>query len=398
MHSDKDIEFLQLHWDDDPVRLLLSAAKHGGVDMVWVAQQIEGRKQARVKWPRLAEDERIWYPPRLNREQASSERLAAYKRELVASLDGEHRRMADLTGGFGMDAYCFSQIADTMDYVEMDAALCEVAEHNLAVLGANNVECCRADSMEWLQGRGMYDVIFIDPARRDEKGRKVAAFEDCTPNLLDNLEMIMQHCRRLVVKASPMISIPAALEQLGLVERVDVVALKGECKEVILVLESDATGADCVVNAVNLEADGRSEFSFTLSQEAAAEAEVRYLQGMPTRYLYEPNAAVMKSGGYCKIAVEYGLQKLARNTHMYASDSMIDGFVGRVFEVIEEVRPKEVAKKVAGKRAHVVTRNYPMAAAELQKKLKLQEGGELFVIGTTVGSTPKVLLCRRVNG
>lgn len=391
MPTQLDIDFLQLHRDADPVKLLLASSKHPEIDMPWVAQQLEGRVQARTKWPSMAENDQVWFPPRINREQSSSEALARYKAIITTPCDS----VADLTGGFGIDTKFLAQNAKTVDYVEINPGLCQLAQHNFAVLGDSNIACHCTDSIEWIQTQGVFDVVFIDPARRDEHGRKVSAFEDCTPNLLDNLDLLLDHCQRLVVKASPMISIFDGIAQLGRVTQVDVVALSGECKEVIFTLKKDP--AEVQFHAVDILAEGRQvALSFMLSDEANAVDNTHYCSQVG-KYLYEPNAAVMKAGCYHLVAQRFGLAKLARNTHIYTSNDLIEDFPGRVFEIQSEVKPKQIGRLLPEKKAHVAVRNYPLSANDLQKKLRIQEGGSLFVIGTTVATTPNMFLCKRIK-
>ena len=311
-------------------------------------------------------------------------------------------RLADLTGGMGVDTYFMSLCATHADYCEVDEGLCDTARHNFTALGAGNIACHCGDSIERIAALGHYDLIFIDPARRDSHGRKVAAFEDCTPNLLENLQTLREHCRQLMVKASPMVDIHTAVAQLGTVSEVHVVALNGECKEVLFMVggtENDNASGQPKIHCIDLDGHGEecggAEYVFTWEEEAAA---VPSFASETGAYLYEPNAAVMKGGCYNSICGWFGLKKLARNTHLYTGDNLIERFPGRRFNVLQ---PMTLNSKVAGRlipegRAHVVVRNYPLAAAELQKRLKLKEGGSLFVIGASLGSHPQGWLCELV--
>ncbi len=373
------IDFVNAHKDEDTARLLLSAARYPSIDMPAAVQQIEGLRTAREKWPSLLACADFRYPPRINREQASSEATARYK----ATLAAEAANIADLTGGMGVDTLAFARVAEQVDYVERDPQLCALMEHNLKTLGIGNVSVHCGDSMEWLATAGHYDLLFVDPARRDSHGRKVAAFEDCTPNILEHRELLRSHCRTLMVKASPMIDIDLACHQLGAVEEVHIVGVRGECKEVLFVC-GEPQGEPRIVCG---------DFAFTRSEEASAEG--RYGREVG-RYLYEPDATLMKGGPFKLIAERYGLEQLGRNTHLYTSDQRVEDFPGRVFEVLLELKlsRKEVAAVLPEGKAHVVTRNYPVEAAALQKQLGLKEGGEKFVVATTIGTTKKGFLAK----
>ena len=380
------IDFVEAHKDEDTARLLLSAARYPAIDMTAAVQQIEGFRTAREKWPRLLECEEFVYPPRLNREQASSETTADYKATLILPFTSHLSpfTLADLTGGMGVDTLAFARVAKHVDYMERDPQLCALMRHNLEALGIGNVTVHCTDSMEWLaEQTTLYDLIFIDPARRSSTGRKVAAFEDCTPNILKHSELLRRHCRHLMVKASPMIDIDLACRQLGDVAEVHIVGVKGECKEVLFVCGEPSGEPQIVCGS----------FAFTRSEETMAEG--CYCQQVG-RYLYEPDATLMKGGPFKLLAQRYGLKLLGRNTHLYTSDRRIDDFPGRVFEVLQELKlsKKEVSAVLPEGKAHVVTRNYPMEAAALQKQLGLKEGGEKFVIATTVGTLKKGVLAK----
>lgn len=377
------IDFVNVHKDEDTARLLLSAARYPSIDMPAAVQQIEGLRTAREKWPGLLACEEFFYPPRLNREQSSSEATARYKASIISSDDCQLSTIADLTGGMGVDTLAFAKVAQHVDYVERDPQLCALMEHNLRALRIDNVSVHCADSMEWLTAAGRYDLLFVDPARRAASGRKVAAFEDCMPNILEYDEMLRMHCRLLMVKASPMIDIDLGCRQLGNVNEVHVVGVKGECKEVLFVC-GEPQGEPRITCG---------EVSFTRSEEAATEA--RYVKTMG-RYLYEPDAMLMKGGPFKIIAVRYGIEQLGHNTHLYTSEKRLDGFPGRVFEVLQELKlgRKEVAAVIPDGKAHVVTRNYPMEAAALQRQLGLREGGDVFVVATCVGDRKCGFLCK----
>jgi hypothetical protein len=377
--------FAREHRDEDTARLLLSAARYPNIDMPATVQQIEGLRTAHEKWPSLLACEDYLYPPRLNREQASSEATARYKVEIGQC---KLTNVADLTGGMGIDTLAFAKVAEHVDYVERDPQLCALMEHNLRALGVTNVTVHCADSLDWLSATpSPLSAIYLDPARRDSAGRKVAGFEDCTPNILGHLPLLLSRCGTLIVKASPMIDLDLACRQLGSVADVHVVELKGECKEALFVCRHDA--AEPTIHCVTV---GSEPFSFTRVAEAAAPVSLATEVGP---WLYEPSAAVMKGGPYRLLAQRHSLAMLDVSTHLYTADRLVEGFPGRVFRVLQEVKAtrKAVAEVVPEGKAHVVTRNYPVAAAELQRRLGLKEGGELFLVAATHAGRPRCWLC-----
>lgn len=413
------IDFVLEHKDDDTARLLFSAARYPDIDVPAAVQQIEGMRTAREKWPSLLQCEAFEYPPRLNREQASSEATAQYKASLLGPLsrkvekskselllheDSSTRefvglKVVDLTGGMGIDSIAFARTGVAVDYVERNPQLCALMERNCKALGLSNVSVHCADSMEWLATNSELitptSALYIDPARRSETGRKVAAFEDCEPDILKHLPSLRSHW--LLVKASPMIDIDLACRQLGNVSEVHIVAVGGECKEVLFLCGSAATETRIVCgNLVNQSIPSTTTFRyFTRAEEAAAVP--RFCQTVG-RYLYEPDATLMKGGPFNLICHWFTLEKLARNTHLYTSDERVGEFPGRTFEVLCEMKlaRKAVAAAIPEGKAHVVVRNYPVEAATLQRQLGLKEGGDLFVVATTIGARHTAFLCRKV--
>ena len=392
------LEFALRHVNDDTARLLLSAARYPHIDMPLAVQQIEGRRTAREKWPWLLEYEDFVYPPRLNREQSSSSFTAAHKASLLSDLrspTSDLTKVADLTGGMGIDALAFSRVAIHVDYVERDLALCRLMENNTKTLGINNISVHCADSLQWLASQGPFDLLYLDPARRAASGRKVAAFEDCTPDFLSSLPLLLSRGRRLLVKASPMIDIDMAVSQLPSVSDVRVVSLDGECKEVLFLcgLPCDEPQIHCTLLSSKTSRTG--SLGFTRRAETAA---IPTYAASVGAYLYEPDAAVMKGGPFRLLCQWYGLQKLAPNTHLYTADQLVEGFPGRTFRVLHEVKPsrKAVADALPEGKAHVAVRNYPLSAADLQRQLGLREGGDCFLFATTVGTTKTAFICSTI--
>ena len=393
------IDFVKEHLHDDTSRLLLSAARYPSIDMAAAVQQIEGRRMCHEKWPSLESYDEFLYPPRLNREQSSSETTAEHKADTIFKLCGDTAclSVADLTGGMGIDSIAFARRQQNdhhpdlhVDYVERDPILCSLMEHNRNVLGLDNLAVHCGDSMEWLATHHHFDIIYIDPARRSASGQKVAAFEACEPNILQHMSLLRSHCRWLIIKASPMIDLGMAQQQLPEVAEIHIVSIKGECKEVLFVCGPHE--GETVIHCIAKEPGGFFDIDFTRSQESAAEPCYCSTVG---RYLYEPDAALMKGGPFNLICQWQGVEKLARNTHLYTSNRLVHPFCGRTFSVLQEIKldRKAIAAAIPNGKAHVVTRNFPMEAAALQRKLGLAEGGDLFVIATSVGSRKTAFLC-----
>ena len=387
------IDFVTAHRNDDTARLLLSAHAYPDIDVPLAVQQIEGLRSASLKWPHLLDHPDFRFPPRLNREQASSFATATFK----ASLLPPGLLVADLTGGMGIDTLAFARTAAHVHYVELDPDLCSLMRQNSLSLGFGNISVHCDDCFRWLASHPPLDALFVDPARRNASGRKVAAFSDSQPDILAHLDLLLDSCRTLLVKASPMVDIDLASSQLRCVSDVFVVAVGGECKELLFKC-SRSQSTPPLIHCFNLPPDGSppqpSLPPFSRSDETSAHALFASSVG---NYLFEPSADLMKGGGYNLIASHWNILPLGRNSHLYTSDRLIHPFPGRTFRVIQEIKLNRrcVASALPDGKAHVLTRNYPVAAATLQHQLGLREGGNLFLIATTLCGSPRGFLCSR---
>ena len=340
----------------------------------WFLQQVEGKERTAEKLPTFASIPDYWYPVRLSCEQCSSELAARYKASLVS---GE--KMADLTGGYGVDTYFLSENFTHTDYVEQNAELCRIATHNFA---HKPITIHNTSAEEFLVSAGQYDLIFLDPARRDSHGGKVFRLEDCTPNVVELLPTLLAHSKRVLLKLSPMLDLTQAIHALSAVTwDIYVVAIKNEVKELLLV-----SGGSGQITAIDLAQQDQA-FTFTREEEQSAQAEIFNSQEPESHYLYEPSAAILKAGAYKLIAERFHLLKLDVNTHLYASDTLIPNFPGRVWKIIEKQDLKQ---------ANVVCRNYPLTPEALKKKLHLRDGGTAFVIGCRVAGKPTLFFAERV--
>lgn len=355
----------------------------------WMLQQVEGRQRTRDKLPTMSEIDEWWYPVRLSCEQCSSEETARYKAELLKQE--AKGRLVDLTGGYGVDTYFMSEHFAEVHYVEQNAELCRIAKHNFAI-NRPEIQVHNTRAEEFLKGLSdTVEVIYIDPARRDKNGSKVFRIEDCEPNVVELLPTLLQKTNRVIVKLSPMLDITAALRSLHVPLDVHIVAVGNEVKEVLLVTKNEDTVSK--IHAINLRSSDE-DFCYTQAEEKDAQCplcdskESDSWQG--EMYIYEPNAAILKAGAYKLVGARYGLTKLGVNTHLYLSKDYVDSFPGRVWRLTEEL-----GKEKTKLNASVMTRNYPMSANQLRKKLKIKEGDKLTVIGARLGNKPVVLLAEK---
>ncbi len=395
-------EFIKKHRSDDVASLALALSGRKDVDAVRVLQQIDGWQRLSRKVPRWAAVDGLEYPVRLSVEQCSGEAAARYKAALVARLiaeAGEHEAMADLTGGFGVDFSFLAPLFERAVYVERDAELCRIARHNFPLLGLTNHEILEGNGTQLLKDLPPLSFIMLDPARRDAAGRKTVLLEDCEPNLAELLPNLLEKAPLVLAKLSPMLDLGKALAELRHVSEAHIVAEGGECKELLLVLLRTAVAADGaladskspVIHCVN---DG-NRFSFTAEEErAAAPAFADDISG----WLYEPNAAVMKAGGFKAVCVRFGLRKLHPNSHLYVAQRHIADFPGRVLKICRTAgfSKRELRDVAALGRANIAVRNFPATVAQLRTRLKLKEGGEDYLFATTAADGRHLLIiCRR---
>ncbi len=387
--DDTLIAFIEQHANDDTHRLLLSAARYPGIDMEFAVRQIEGRRKAVEKFPSLLGNDQFIYPVKLSMEQCSSEPTALYKAALVEGLS-----VIDLTGGLGIDAIFMSKRSRTYCYIERNKELAEAAVHNFAAC-KTTVESHCAEGLGFLQSSDrQFDCIYLDPARRDDNKNKVVLLSACEPDVPANLNMLWQHTKKILVKASPMLDITQAVRELGCVERVHVVAVKNECKELLFECRPDAVEYSIV--SVNLQSDNDQPFRFTPQEET--EAAPVYTNRLAA-YLYEPNAAMLKAGAFRLIGKRFGLQKLHPDSHLYTSDTLHDGFPGKIFQIITAgaLNKQSVKEALPAGKANVVVRNFPARPEEIRKKFSLRDGGENFLFATTLSDGQKKgIICRKV--
>lgn len=396
-------EFIQEYREKDTRQLALRSARFPDVDMPYALDQIKGWQTARRKLPTWAACDGIVYPPHLSMEQCSSEPTAQYKLNLAMEWScriesSELRvesssRMTDLTGGFGVDFSFTSCAFASATYVERNAQLCHMVEHNLPLLGIDNAKVVCADAVDYLSTLDMQTMIFLDPARRDQHGAKTVMLADCTPDVVQLLPQLLKKSRFTMLKLSPMLDWHKAVEDLqGTVREVHIVSVGGECKELLLVL-SEEIESELKVFCADLEAGGDSLFVYTPSSSCPAPNSTFNIQH--STFLFEPNASIMKAGCFDELAAAYGVSPVSRNSHLFLSAEPVDGFPGRSFSIerVTTLNKRELRQALAGiEKANIATRNFPLSVAELRKRLKLKDGGDVYIFATTTAEDEHLLL------
>lgn len=368
-------------------------------------QQVDGYQRTKDKLPTFAKIEDWWYPVRLSCEQCSSELTARYKASL---LPKEAFTLTDLTGGYGVDTYFMSQNATEAHYVERYQELCKIVAHNFEQTRPH-VHIHNTEALTYLQEMQPNDVIYIDPARRNQYGGKVFRIEDCEPNLIEILDTLRSKSNSIIIKLSPMLDISQALISLKGNWDVHVLAVKNEVKEILLISYHSRTTSkeyhrekQGMIYAINLiptpsqDDFSANTFAFTKDEERDAHCQLyddtnKYLI-TPGIYIYEPNAAIIKAGAFKIVAQQYQLCKMSANTHLYLSDKFIKDFPGRVWQIVTTN-----IKQQKDIRANIMTRNYPLTPEQLRKKLKIKDSDTHTIIGARLGDKPTLFLAERID-
>lgn len=445
--TEQTADFVAAHRTEDVRQLALKAKRVEGLDLSLALDQIAGWQIASKKLPQWASCEGIIYPPHISMEQCSSQFTAQYKSEIAQTLlasaatvrarvsdsaesdnqttksepqlsnSGEsdncevemclrmsdspesdtlvaRSSMVDLTGGFGVDFSYLARGFSQATYVERQRHLCDLAEHNMAALGLDQARIVCGDGVEYLRQMDPVDFIYLDPARRDEHGSRTYAIEDCTPNVLELRDLLLAKSQCTLVKLSPMLDWRKAVADFdGTVREVHIVATGNECKELLLVLgqqvheEPSAPRVFCVNDNQRIDYD------------SAAYTQGLRIGGKPLpeakNYLYEPNASIMKAGCFDLVEERFGVTQVGPSSHLFVSATPVADFPGRGF-AIEEIggmNKKDIKRLLNGtKQANIAVRNFPLTAPQLRKKLKLADGGPVYLFGTTMQGCDHVLL------
>lgn len=380
-------QFINDHLKTDLPQLILKGSPFEEITMQELAEQILAKSKSRVKLPTWFKTAHIYYPKPLSIEQTSSELTAKYKSSLIS---GES--LIDLTGGFGVDSYFFSKKFKKVTHCELDPELSKIASHNFASIGRKNITCLNKNGIEELkENESVYDWIYIDPSRRNELKSKVFKMEDCLPDVGLNLPILLKRSENLMIKLSPLLDISLTIKSLLFVKEIHVVAIKNEVKELLILIQNKYKGPS-KLKTVNIHNDSIQTFEGYFPSNASPS-----FSG-PKKYLYEPNAAILKSGLFNEVSSELRVDKLNINSHLYTSEDLID-FPGRSFIIqsVSKYNKKLLKKKYDFKSANITTRNFHESVAQIRKKTGFREGGDDFLFFTTdLENNAVVIHCRKV--
>lgn len=386
--SDEIQKFIDDNLAADISKLALQKPKFPNADWATILNQIAAKQKAKTKLPTWFEAKNIYYPSKISVEQTSSEKTAEYKANLVS---GE--TLIDLTGGFGVDDLYFSKKITKVYHCEINEELSEIVNHNYKSLGIQNIECLTGDSLTILKKTNEnFDWIYIDPSRRNDAKGKVFMLKDCLPDVPELLDFYFEKSNNIMIKTAPILDISAGLSELKNVLKIHIVAVENEVKELIWILKKNYNSTIEIITS-NIKKDNNETFSFILNNDKTAS------YSLPKKYLFEPNASIMKSGGFDEIGVQLELEKLHQHSHLFTSDELID-FPGRVFEIETIINYDKSSMKnyLINQKANITTRNFPETVESIRKKWKIKEGGNLYCFFTTdVNNSKIVLLCKKLK-
>ena len=379
--------FIKTNLKSDITKLILKGSPFEYVSIQEIAAQIIAKNKCEKKLPTWFSRENIYYPNKLNIEQTSSEITANYKANLVS---GE--TLIDITGGFGVDAFYFSQKVKSVTHCEINKNLSQLVSYNFKQLNIQNIQTIIGDGLEILKNSNIhFDWIYADPSRRNDVKGKVFLLDDCLPNIPQNLELFFQKTNNVLLKVSPILDISSAINELRYVKEIHIIAVENEVKELLFILEKN-TKQQIEIKTININKKKQQYFNFKFQEEATA----TYAE--PKEYLYEPNAAILKASGFSQISEQIKIDKLHPNSHLYTSNELID-FPGRRFKIKHNIpyNKKQLQNLVPSKKANITTRNFPNSVAEIRKKIGLKDGGNQYVFFTTdLSNKSLVIICEKL--
>ena len=380
-------QFITENLKTDITKLILKGSPFSDVSIQELASQIVAKQKAEHKLASWFRTQQIYYPSKINIEQTSSEHTANYKSNLVNGAS-----IIDITGGFGIDCFYFSKRFEAVTHCEINAELSTIVAHNFKQLKINNITTFSGDAFDFLRStKEKFDCIYIDPSRRDAVKGKVFLLQDCIPNVPENIDFLFSKTNQILIKTSPILDITSAINELKFVKEVHVIAIHNEVKELLFLLDKEHSKS-IEIKTVNIGKEETKTFHFTYKEDLYSE------YSEPLSYLYEPNSAILKSGGFHQITNQLNVSKLQQHSHLYTADILLD-FPGRTFK-IEQVLSydkKKLKKLLPENKANITIRNFPKTVAQIRKETKIKEGGTIFIFFTTnFKNELTVVICRKI--
>ena len=364
--------FINQNLNSDISNIILKGSPFENITILELANQIEAKRKSKLKLPTWFTAENIYYPPKISIEQTSSEITAEYKSKLISG-----NSIVDITGGFGVDCFYFSKQFNKVTHCEINQELSEIVSYNYKQLKINNINTISASGIDYLkQSDTNFDVIYIDPSRRSDIKGKVFLLKDCLPNVPEHLDFLFSKSDTILIKNSPILDITSTINELNFVKDIHIIAVQNEVKELLFLLEKNYT-ENITIKTVNLKKKGNQFFEFDYNSVVTS------IYNGPKQFLYEPNSAILKSGGFHQVSEQFKIDKLHQHSHLYTSEELID-FPGRRFEIIETLNydKNKLSRLIPDKKANITVRNFPKSVAQIRKETKIKDGGDLYLFFT----------------
>lgn len=382
-------EYIDLNIGSSISKLALQKNPFPAVEWISVLNQIAAKSKAKEKLPTWFSTQNIIYPSKISVEQTSSEKTALYKSAIIS---GDN--LIDLTGGFGVDDYYFSKKIKNVAHCEINIELSNIVQHNCKQLHCDNITCYAEDSFETLSKLNTkWDWIYIDPSRRSDTKGKVFMLKDCLPNVPENLDFYFEKSNSILIKTAPILDITAGINELNHIKSIHIVAIDNEVKELLWELNKGYQG-NIIIKTVNITKEKTETFDFILNEINGQPS-----FSLPQKFLFEPNSAIMKSGGFDQVGLFYELNKLHKHSHLYTSEEQ-KNFPGRIFEIKNSFtyNKSDMKKHLENQKANITTRNFSDSVESIRKKWKIKEGGDLYCFFTTDENNTKiVLICTKIK-
>ncbi len=387
LHTDVQF-YIQDNLKADINKLILKGSPFKNITVQELANQIIAKQKSQKKLPTWFNCNNIYYPPKLSIEQTSSEITANYKSKIIKG-----KSIIDITGGFGVDCFAFSKYFNKVTHCEINKELSEIVNYNYKQLEIDNIKTIAQDGLEYLKNTTQkFDCIYIDPSRRSDIKGKVFLLKDCLPNVPENIDFLFEKSDTILIKNSPILDITSTINELKFVKEIHIVSVNNEVKELLFLLKKKFK--DIIkIRSTNILKNRSQEFLFDLilSNDST--------YSLPENYLYEPNAAILKSGGFSEVSHQFKVAKLHQHSHLYTSQELLKDFPGRIFH-IQSVFPynkKKFKKHIATQKANITTRNFPKSVAQIRKEIKLKDGGDTYLFFTTnINNELIVISCLKI--
>ena len=381
-------QFINDNLKSNVTKLILKGSPFDNISIQELANQIIAKQKSEQKLYSWFRTNNIYYPPKISIEQSSSEITANYKSNLVKG-----NSIIDITGGFGVDCFYFSNFFKEVTHCEINEGLSTIVKHNYQQLKAKNITTFFGDGLQYLKdSKEHFDCIYIDPSRRNDIKGKVFLLDDCLPNVPENIDFLFSKTNQILIKNSPILDITSTINELKFVKEIHVIAIQNEVKELLFLLEKDDKKS-IKVKTVNIGKNNIQSFNFNYKEEVISE------YSEPLKYLYEPNAAILKSGAFHQVSQRLSVFKLHQHSHLYTSDKLID-FPGRIFK-IQNVIPynkKKLKSLLHNNKANITVRNFPKTVDQIRKETKIKDGGDSYLFFTTLKNNDFIVVFCKKTG